>query len=86
MVNKYLGVSVKDIGKKGLSNKKEFEKIMLKIVKDLKNNKIKYNTYKGRLLLLYRLTYKKNNSNLKLSNKTLNDLRKRIKNLMKIKK
>jgi len=81
--NIYLGRRIKDIGIKGLSHKKEFEGIMLSIIRDYKKGRISKRTAQGRLLLLYRLTYKKNNHNLRISPSTASELRKRISNAMK---
>ena len=78
----YLGRRVKDIGKKGLSHKKEFDKIIEKIVQDYKRGKITRKRAMGRLLLLYRLTYKKNNSNLRISAKTCGKIRRKISKTM----
>jgi len=81
--NVYLGRKVKDIGKKGLSNKKEFYDIINAIKNDYKKGKIKKRQALGRLLLLYRLTFKKNNSNLNISRKTQTQIRNKIKETMK---
>ncbi len=84
MGNVYLGVNVSDIGKKGLSNKKEFEEIIKAILSDYNKGKITKKIAKGRLLLLYHLTYKKNNSNLRISRKTASEIRKIIRSMMKV--
>lgn len=82
--NIYLGVTVKDIGKRGLSNKKEFENIIKAIIKEYKNKKINRRVAMGRLLLLYRLTFKKNNSNLRISKRTASMIRREITFAMKM--
>jgi len=74
---------VEDRGKEGLDSAKEFYDIMNAIMQDYKKGKISAKTARGRLLLLYRLTFKKKNSKIKhLSNKTLTRIRKKIKALM----
>ena len=81
---KYLGKRVKDRGKKGLDSAREFYDIMKAIMRDYKAKRISAKTARGRLLLLYRLSFKKNNSKIQhLSNKTLARIRKHIKNLLK---
>jgi hypothetical protein len=81
---KYLGRKVRDRGRKGLDELKEFERIRKDIVKDFKKHKIDKKTAQGRLLLLYRLTFKKNNSKIKdLSEKSLRKERKKIKQTMR---
>ena len=79
---KYLGKRVRDIKPKGLTHAKEVKKIMQAIVNDRKAGKITKRTARGRLLLLYRLTFKKNNSNLKVSRRTRIRLRRMIRNAM----
>jgi len=79
---KYLRKRVKDINGPGLDSKKEFEEIAEKIIEDYKKGRITKKTAKGRLLLLYRLTYKKNNSKIRFGRKTANKLRKKIKKMM----
>ena len=80
---KYLGKKVKDRGRKGLDSAKEFYDIIRAIVRDYRGGIISKETARGRLLLLYRLSFKKNNSKIKhLSNKTLERIRKRIKEEM----
>ena len=54
---KYLGVKVRDIGKEGLDSPEEFKQIADAIIRDYKNGEIDEATARGRLLLLYRLTY-----------------------------
>ncbi|WP_297499448.1 hypothetical protein [Thermococcus sp.] len=81
---KYLGRRVKDRGKKGLDSASEFYDITKAIMRDWKAGRISAKTARGRLLLLYHLSFKKNNSKIKhLSNKTLQRIRKHIKNLLK---
>ena len=81
---KYLGRRVKDRGKKGLDSASEFYDIAKAIMRDWKAGRISAGTARGRLLLLYRLSFKKNNSKIQhLSNKTLQRIRKHIKELMK---
>ncbi len=80
---KYLGRRVKDRGKKGLDSASEFYGIMKAIIRDWKAGRISAKTARGRLLLLYRLSFKKNNSKIQhLSNSTLQRIRRRIKKLM----
>ncbi|MFA4641217.1 hypothetical protein [Pyrococcus kukulkanii] len=80
---KYLGKRVRDIGKKGLDRPSEFRAIMKAIVRDYRKRRISKQTAKGRLLLLYRLTFKKNNKKLKnVSVKTLSRLRREIREAM----
>jgi len=80
---KYLGKRVKDRRKKGLDSASEFYGIMKAIEKDWKKGRISARTARGRLLLLYRLSFKKNNSKIQhLSNSTLQKIRRRIKKLM----
>lgn len=54
--NVYLGTRVKDVGKEGLDDPREFRGIMRAIENDLKNRRIDIQEARGRLLLLYRLT------------------------------
>ncbi len=80
---KYLGRKVKDFGKKGLDTARDFYNIIRAIIRDYKAKRISKNTARGRLLLLYRLSFKKNNSKIAhLSNKTLENIRKKIKEEM----
>jgi len=82
--NKYLGKRVPDIGRPGLSNPKEFRQIAREIYRDYRAGRISRKQAQGRYLLLIRLTYKKNNSNVShLSVRTLSKLRKEIKEWMK---
>jgi len=83
MVNKYLGKRVKDKGKKGLSNLSDFLGIITAILYDVRRHSIDKKTARGRLLLLYRLTYKKNNKNLNMSMKSINKVRALIKKEMR---
>ncbi|NJE27049.1 hypothetical protein E3E22_10595 [Thermococcus sp. MV5] len=81
---KYLGKRIKDRKKKGLDSAREFYDMIKAILRDYKSGKISDKTARGRLLLLYRLSFKKNNSKIKdLSNSTLLRIRKRIKEAMK---
>ena len=79
---KYLGKRVKDIRPKGLTHVKEVKAILRAIKRDVKAGRISKKVAKGRLLLLYRLTFKKNNSKLKASLRTRVRLRRMIKNAM----
>jgi len=79
---KYLGKRVKDIRPKGLTHVKEVKAILRAIKKDVRAGRISKKVAKGRLLLLYRLTFKKNNSKLKASLRTRVRLRRMIKNAM----
>jgi len=80
---KYLGKKVKDIGKPGLDKKEEYERIMKKILEDVKKGRISKRVARGRLLLLYRLTFpSKNKKARNLSKATRLSLRKKIKELM----
>lgn len=81
---KYLGKKVKDWGIKGLDSAREFYGIIRAIKQDLRKGVIDRKTARGRLLLLYRLSFKKNNSKIKhLSDRTLQNIRKRIKEEMR---
>jgi len=80
---KYLGKKVPDIKRKGLDTIKEFYGIMRAIVRDVKARRISRNVARGRLLLLYRLTFPKYNSKVKgISKTTLEKVRRDIKKLM----
>jgi len=81
--NKYLGGRVRDVGRKGLSSVREFNSIIKAIMQDYFAGKINKRTAKGRLLLLYRLSYKKNNSNINFSYATGEKIRKKIKKYMR---
>lgn len=63
---KYLGRKVKDRGRKGLDSAKEFYDIIRAIVSDYKGGNISKGTARGRLLLLYRLSFKKHNQRLSI--------------------
>lgn len=81
---KYLGKKVKDRGRRGLDKISEYRDIARAIVKDYRKGKITKKTAQGRLLLLYRLTFKKNNKKIAhISNKKLTQLRRHIRKLMK---
>ena len=79
---KYLGKRVRDIRPKGLTHVKEVKAILRAIKRDVKAGRISKKVARGRLLLLYRLTFKKNNSKLKASLRTRVRLRRMIKNAM----
>lgn len=80
---KYLGKKVKDKRKMGLDSMYDFYDISSAIMQDYKKGKISKKVAQGRLLLLYRLTFKKNNSKIQhLDTKTLNKIRKKIKKSM----
>ena len=59
---KYLGKKVKDVGACGLDRPSEYYGIIRAIMRDYKNGEISKATARGRLLLLYRLTYPSKNS------------------------
>ena len=65
--NKYLGRGcknppcVRDIGRRGLDSPREFRGIMRRILRDYRAGRISRRTARGRLLLLYRLTYPRHN-------------------------
>jgi len=83
---KYLGKSVRDIRRKGLDTIKEYEGILRQIKRQLRKAKTKRQKQKlrGRLLLLYRLTFKKNNNKIRyVSIARLKKLRNEIKKVMK---
>ena len=61
----YLGKRVPDVGKPGLDRPSEFRKIERAIVRDYKSGRISKRKARGRLLLLYRLTDPRKNSNVK---------------------
>ena len=58
---KYLGKVVKDVGKPGLDKEKEYRDILKAILRDYRRGKIDASTARGRLLLLYRLTFPSRN-------------------------
>ncbi|MEM5806391.1 MAG: hypothetical protein QXO07_01305 [Candidatus Aenigmatarchaeota archaeon] len=81
---KYLGKKVKDIGKKGLDKVIEYKKIANAIYRDFKKRRISKKVALGRLLLLYRLTFKSKNRKIRnVSNSTLKKLRNYIRKIMK---
>ena len=59
---KYLGKRVRDVGKPGLDQPREFLGILKSIIKDYVEGRISYMKARGRLLLLYRLTRPDKNS------------------------
>lgn len=61
-VTKYLGHRVPDIGGAGLDSPREFRAIKNAVLQDYRNGCISMSTARGRLLLLYRLTYPSHNS------------------------
>lgn len=81
---KYLGHRVRDIGRAGLDSPKEFRGIMRAILHDYRKGCISKSKARGRLLLLYRLTFPEKNSKVrKLSPSTLARLRREIKEAMR---
>lgn len=58
---KYLGKRVRDIKRKGLDTYKEYKAILRAILKDRFSGKISRKKARGRLLLLYRLTFPSKN-------------------------
>lgn len=77
---KYLGKRVKDIGGVGLDTYKEFIDILREIKSDVKNRRISKKTARGRLLLLYRLTFpSKNRKARKIPLRLRKVIRKKIK-------
>ena len=81
---KYLGKTVKDTGEKGLDNPSEFRGIIKSIISDYKEGKIPKETAKGRLLLLYRLTFPEHNHKVsKIPKRHLEKIREEIKEAMK---
>jgi len=80
---KYLGKSVRDIRKKGLDAVKEYEGILRQILRQARKGSVPRKVLRGRLLLLYRLTFKKNNSKIRyVSMRRLLALRRKIKEAM----
>lgn len=63
MGNVYLGKRVKDVRKKGLDHVSEYQGIMREIIRDYKLGRIDAKKARGRLLLLYLLTYRRKNRN-----------------------
>ncbi|MEM4039227.1 MAG: hypothetical protein QXS58_01375 [Thermoplasmata archaeon] len=57
----YLRKRVRDVRKKGLDSVSEFYGIMREIMKDYRLGKISAKKARGRLLLLYRLTFRRKN-------------------------
>jgi len=81
---KYLGKKVADVRGKGLDTVKEFREIKRAILQEVQAGRLDPRTAHGRLLLLYRLSYKKNNSKIQhISNNTLRQLRKELKRAMR---
>ena len=81
---KYLGKRVEDIGNNGLDHPEEFRGILKCILSDYERGKISKDTAKGRLLLLYRLTFPEHNHKVsKIPEKELKEIRKEIKEAMK---
>ena len=58
---KYLGHRVRDVRGAGLDSPGEYRAILRAILRDYRRGCISERTARGRLLLLYRLTYPKNN-------------------------
>ena len=80
----YLGKRVEDIGNNGLDHPEEFRGILKCILSDYERGKISKDTAKGRLLLLYRLTFPEHNHKVsKIPEKELEKIRKEIKEAMK---
>lgn len=78
----YLGTRVRDLPKKGrLDRASEFIRIAKAIYRDWRSGRISWKKAQGRLLLLYRLTYKKYNSNLAIKQSTAKKLRDYINHL-----
>lgn len=81
---KYLGKKVEDIGREGLDRIEEYKAIADAIINEYRAGKISEKTARGRLLLLYRLTFKKNNSKIaRYSASTLARVRKYIQEKMR---
>ena len=80
---KYLGSKVKDVKRGGLDSISEFERIKKAIVEDYKKGKISQDTARGRLLLLYNLTFKDKNSKIAhIAESKLKKMRDRIRDTM----
>lgn len=78
-VTKYLGHRVPDVAGAGLDSPKEFRQILKGIMRDYRTGCISRATARGRLLLLYRLTYpSKNRKVQKLSPRARQELRAEI--------
>lgn len=58
---KYLGHRVRDVGGPGLDSPSEFRGILRAVLRDYRRGCISGETARGRLLLLYRLTYPRHN-------------------------
>lgn len=58
---KYLGKRVKDFKRTGLDSIKEYYAIKRKVIEDFEKGRIDEKTARGRLLLLYKLSFKDNN-------------------------
>jgi hypothetical protein len=87
--NKYLGRGcrsppcVRDRGAPGLDRASEYRAILRRILQDYRRHRITRATARGRLLLLYRLTYPSHNSKARrLSARTREALRREIKRAM----
>ena len=82
--NKYLGKRVRDTGLKGLDRPREYRDIMKAILDDARKGRIKRSTARGRLLLLYKLTYPEHNSKARgISSRTRERLRREIRRVMR---
>jgi len=79
---KYLGKKVRDIPPRGLTSPKEVRGILKAILRDYRSGRISAKKARGRLLLLYRLTYASKNSKLRASRRTRVILRNEIKHAM----
>ena len=77
---KYIGHRVRDIKGAGLDSPTEYRGILKGILRDYRDGCISRATARGRLLLLYRLTYPKHNSKArKIPATTRESLRQEIK-------
>ena len=82
---KYLGKEVIDVGDEGLDSIPEFYGIANAIWRDWKEGKITTKTAIGRLLLLKRLSYKKNNRKIAdIPEEDLEEVRKFIDYIMQV--
>jgi len=80
----YLGKRVKDVKAKGLDSPREFRGIKREIIKDYRSGRINEKKARGRLLLLYRLTFPSKNAKVKKIPKSERaKIRKEIKKAMK---
>ncbi|MEM5821040.1 MAG: hypothetical protein QXP34_01825 [Candidatus Aenigmatarchaeota archaeon] len=82
----YLGKRVRDVRKKGLDSVSEFYGIMREIMKDYRSGRIDAKKARGRLLLLYLLTFRRKNKNVmaipkKQRIKIRNDIKKLLRKL-----